>query len=680
MNIDVLTELSEAYELLPVGVTHGQEGKLIKKRRVLVGSTSACDVQINHPSINSIHAVIEISNGVFKVFDMDTAMGTYVNGKKVISEKFELNDTIKFGSLEFAFKVYSKDDLPPPLDMLAVELPPVVASTPVVDTPVKSEAPESIEQAELPKATPKLPKKSPVSSTKTETLPRVEYPLGADPKADFSEYIFEDVETLYPIFDYAPSKRSVEVIILHKDRIHSVDYLAYKEGIYHFVGANPGARDVEYAYLGKKEKIPFVEVKGSDVYLSSLPGYKEICLNDSNKTFAGGQYLLNDSDIVRYVNGDLQVYVRGTDAPPRVAHAPILRRDKEFMKWLFLVFLFCLIFLGFFTFYAVDEELETEKAPERIATILYKPKKLTMSKSKAIDKTKNKPKKVIQKSPKQEKIKVTKEVKKITPKPAKKNVAKTGSKSAKSTAPAKKATANKGRVNKNINKVSPTKKTGGSPTQARNSVRKARANRNAKGAVDTFKSADFSSTLSSLMAKGGGAKSIQAVNTVSANPGSGSSIGGSESSTLTRAKVSNNVGSLTGVASGKLDSSKGVSGLVNKKSIYTAGVPYEEVVLGGMDPDVIRKILVDNIPQFRYCYQQELDKAQAAFNGVVRLDFVIGASGNVTKASVESASRGLPSKVKGCVVNVLRGIKFPEPLGGGVVEVNQPFNFYPKRK
>jgi len=675
VNIDVLAELNEAYELLPVGVSHGQEGKIIKKRRVLVGSTSACDVQINHPSINSIHAVIEITNGTFKVFDMDTLMGTYINGKKVVTDSFELNDTIKFGSLEFAFKVFAKEDLPPPLDMLAVSLPPVVEES---STPKEvSSLPEA--PVITPKK-PKLPVKSPVADKVADLAPRVEYPLGADPKADFTEYIFEDVETLYPIFDYTPSKKAVEVIILHKDRVHSVDYLSNKEGVYNFVGAKPGSKDVEYAYLGKDEKIPFVEIRGSEVLLSSLPGYKEICLNDSKKTFAGGQYLLNDSDIVRYVNGDLQVYVRGTEAPPKVAHAPILRRDKEFFKWFMLVFLLCFLFLGFFSLYAVDEELETEKAPERIATILYKPKKLTLSKSKAIDKTKKAPKKVVQKSPSKKKIKVAKKIKKVTKKPAKKKVVKTGTKSAKSKAPAKKATANKGRVNKNINKVSPTKKAGGSPTQARNSVRKARANSKSRGAVDTFKSVDFSSTLSSLMAKGGGAKSAQAVNTLSASSGSGSSLGGSDSSTLKRAKVSNNVGSLTGAASGKLDSSKGVSGLVNKKSIYTAGVPFEEVVLGGMDPDVIRRILIDHIPQFRYCYQQELDKAQSAFNGVVRLDFIIGASGHVSRASVESASNGLPSKVKGCVVSVLKGIKFPEPRGGGMVEVNQPFNFYPKRK
>ena len=136
---------------------------------------------------------------------------------------------------------------------------------------------------------------------------------------------------------------------------------------------------------------------------------------------------------------------------------------------------------------------------------------------------------------------------------------------------------------------------------------------------------------------------------------------------------------MSGSAQGKLDSSRGVEGLVDKKNIYTAGLPFKTVILGGMDPDIIRKIIEDHIPQFRYCYQKELDKAAREFSGVVRLNFIIGASGHVTKAGVDSFSP-LPVRVKGCVVNVLKGIKFPEPLGGGVVEVNQPFNFYPKRK
>ena len=50
----------------------------------------------------------------------------------------------------------------------------------------------------------------------------------------------------------------------------------------------------------------------------------------------------------------------------------------------------------------------------------------------------------------------------------------------------------------------------------------------------------------------------------------------------------------------------------------------------------------------------------------------------MTRAGVEGQS-SLPGRVKKCVVGVLRGIKFPSPMGGGTVDVKQPFNFYPKK-
>ena len=98
-----------------------------------------------------------------------------------------------------------------------------------------------------------------------------------------------------------------------------------------------------------------------------------------------------------------------------------------------------------------------------------------------------------------------------------------------------------------------------------------------------------------------------------------------------------------------------------------------------MDPDVIRRILRENLPQFRHCYQKVLDQSSSSFSGVIDMNFIIGATGNVTKAGVSSSSN-IPGSVRGCVVNVLKGIQFPSPLGGGEVEVNQPFNFYPVNK
>ena len=89
---------------------------------------------------------------------------------------------------------------------------------------------------------------------------------------------------------------------------------------------------------------------------------------------------------------------------------------------------------------------------------------------------------------------------------------------------------------------------------------------------------------------------------------------------------------------------------------------------------------MDHLPQFRYCYQRVLDKAANGFNGVVKLNFIIGASGHVTRAGVNSDSGRVPLKVRSCSINVLKGIKFPSPPGGGIVEVNQPLNFNLLRK
>jgi hypothetical protein len=161
--------------------------------------------------------------------------------------------------------------------------------------------------------------------------------------------------------------------------------------------------------------------------------------------------------------------------------------------------------------------------------------------------------------------------------------------------------------------------------------------------------------------------------------GDGVATGAGSGSSLQKAAVSNSMGSLTGVADGVIGrESKGAEGLSSKTTIFTAGIPAETVVLGSMDPDVIRRILMDNLPKFRYCYQSELERAGREVSGVIKLNFVIGASGHVAQAGVEDATN-LPGGVKRCVVNVLRGIQFPEPMGGGTVEVKQPMNFYPKK-
>ena len=657
------------FELVSTSVNGAKVAFPLKTGRSLVGRGQACDIVIPFKDISTIHAVIELSpKGEIKVYDLNSKNGTRVDGNLIVVESIVLGSTFLIGENKVTISpVVKSETLPPPLDMLSA-MPPAIANT----APLPKEKPQA---PSLPRTTPR------VANGHDEMVPRVKYPLARDPKAEFSEYIFEDTEDLYPIFKYDVGKSAVEVIIVFYDQIQSVDYLPEGNNTFSLTGSSAKNKEIEYAYLGKDETVPFIKYLNGEVEVLTLPGYSVKVIGSNSQQKVSNSIILINDEVIQFSHKDIHIFVRRTDKPPRVASAPVLRRDGDFKKYLFLILFLLISLLSGFSMFEVDKEIEEEKAPERIATILYK-RKLTVSKTRAIEKTKKAPK-VVQKSPKQKKVKpkVEKPKPKVTknkPKPKKVNQKKSGSRNSKKVGVVKKARANKGPRNVSKKNVSPVraKKAGGSRSKVRAS-RSARSNSRSRGAVDTYKSADFKSTVSSLVSKGGSTRAAKAVSAASAGS-SGSSLSQAEpGATLTTAKVSNNIGNIAGDVRGKLDSSKGVEGLVSKKSIYTAGLPYKTVILGGLNPDIIRKILEDNIPRFRYCYQNALDQSKAAFNGIVKLNFLIGASGHVTKAGVESIS-SLPRGVKGCVVKVLKRIRFPEPAGGGVVEVNQPMNFYPR--
>ena len=111
----------------------------------------------------------------------------------------------------------------------------------------------------------------------------------------------------------------------------------------------------------------------------------------------------------------------------------------------------------------------------------------------------------------------------------------------------------------------------------------------------TAQEVSFKSTVSKLMAKGG---SLSGARTAVSNSGSSlssASVAGGVSD-IKKASVAGSPGQLYGSEMSKnLGSSRGSEGLSAKTGVYTAGIPSETVVRGSMDPDVIRKILIDNI-------------------------------------------------------------------------------------
>ncbi|MBA2405882.1 MAG: hypothetical protein H0V66_13985, partial [Bdellovibrionales bacterium] len=151
---------------------------------------------------------------------------------------------------------------------------------------------------------------------------------------------------------------------------------------------------------------------------------------------------------------------------------------------------------------------------------------------------------------------------------------------------------------------------------------KIKTNTPAGGSGDTYKGMDFSvKSMTNNAPLGKRFKVKNAADDMGAGAGSTGGIGnglgkgfgdgtitGTRTGTLEKAKILTNVGSLTGETVGTIGSSRGAEGLGKKGTILLSGMPQETVVLGSMDPKLIRDILMQHLAQFRYCYQKELEK------------------------------------------------------------------------
>jgi outer membrane biosynthesis protein TonB len=661
------------YELKQTSSTSKVKGGVFPKGRLLLGRNESCDLVVMSDSISAVHAVLEIFDERAVIYDMNSTNGTFVNDDKIVVKELYIGDVFRLADVEFKFLTYDvSSSLPPVLDSLepakgqaSVKLPPAL--------------PDSSAPKQLPKIAPAV----------SDEVPSIIYPLASDPKAEFSEYIFEDKTDLYPIFKYESSKQAVEVIILFKDQVFSIDYLPEGKSTYFISGVYNAKNELEFPYLGKTEKFPFVDISSGQTTVHTLPGFGIFYLSDKKRDTGhqGATINLQGQDLVRLQKDDLQIFVRNVQAPPKVLSAPILKRDPDFRKYLFI----CLFFafaasVGMNSLNLPEDKKIEELAPERLATILYK-QPLYVNKNKAVAKTEDAPK-VAQQAP--AKPAVSQDVPKENQPEIKKPDIMTTKEQNKKPDPGKKTATEKKVVKQGTEPVTKPTNQQAAPMPAKTTATKVASaqgpsafsttNIKSLGHVEVYKSADFSSTVSSMVAKGG---TLTGVQTQSASGAGGEMTGAmtgvsTGSGNIKTAGIQTNQGSLVGATTGVLGDSKGAEGLSAKKAIYTAGIPSETVVLGSMDPDVIRRILLDHLAQFRYCYQKELEKTGAELSGMIKLDFTIGASGHVSGAGVDSAS-GLPNDVKKCVVGVLKGITFPEPMGGGTVDVKQPMNFYPKK-
>jgi hypothetical protein len=104
-------------------------------------------------------------------------------------------------------------------------------------------------------------------------------------------------------------------------------------------------------------------------------------------------------------------------------------------------------------------------------------------------------------------------------------------------------------------------------------------------------------------------------------------------------------------------------------------VPGPTTVIGGLDREIIRRVIRAHMNEFRYCYERELVRAPE-LSGRVVTSFIIGRDGRVMTAGTRESTMP-PSGVPGCLSQILQRLSFPAPEGGGIVQVSYPFLFQP---
>lgn len=105
-----------------VGVSGDLKGKVFKfntqDNKVAkwdIGRSSKCDISINDGSVSNNHAQLVHDGKRWKLIDLMSANGTYVNDNKGLTSYLGSGDKVRFAQVEFIFKLNKKEIEPTPV-------------------------------------------------------------------------------------------------------------------------------------------------------------------------------------------------------------------------------------------------------------------------------------------------------------------------------------------------------------------------------------------------------------------------------------------------------------------------------------------------------------------------------------------------------------------------------------
>ncbi|MGK5087531.1 AgmX/PglI C-terminal domain-containing protein [Bdellovibrionota bacterium FG-2] len=637
----------------PVMVLESVDGThRFDKDRIVIGSVVSADLRIGGEGVAPLHAVIEHGeDGRVTVFDLASETGVFVNGKKTVLEVLAEGAKITLGRYSFKFSL----DKPPSANVL----------------------PPPSREAEGRK-------------------------LFLDPKEDFTSLLLEDSSKVQDIFDYRPTqKQALEVVyswnIAGSDGVLDVQHFVDAERV--CIGPT---READFGIppllpqLSAQGSFDLVTRVGKDYVLNLDVPMKGVVhrngqLQNLDQLKQAYQVTLGKDDFAKITLGPLDFYLSFTAAPPRLKPSKMIERDPLFFKIFGASCLLSVVLITALLKINVPQYVDVEQVPERIATILYRPEKFSAKKP------------VLLKEPPPPLEKIALELKAADPNKAVPKEMQVANKRDEQSAPATKKNAKpKGQHKAKEGQGARAKgKEGerGSKTSKRDLEKQEQAMRAAPGGgegkgggnskvadegnLDLLKSAAgkiqnlLGNSAAQLGKSGSKLKGFGGFDTGGggglALSGAGKGGGGTDATTLGGLSNEGRGGARVGTGMGAAGTGSGIVGGQTRVAIRMGG-DEETVVMGAIDREAVEAAILAHRDEFRLCYEKEINAENPHLAGRVGTSFVIGASGSVTQAGLESTTLN-NANTERCILGVLKRIQFPIPRGAGIVQVSYAFKY-----
>ncbi len=76
----------------------------VDKRRVVIGRSKECDIQLADPNVSRRHAELRQEGSAYWLIDLDSTNGSQVNGHRTARAKLDSGDVITIGSTDLVFE------------------------------------------------------------------------------------------------------------------------------------------------------------------------------------------------------------------------------------------------------------------------------------------------------------------------------------------------------------------------------------------------------------------------------------------------------------------------------------------------------------------------------------------------------------------------------------------------